>query len=184
MTVVPATAFETGVLSSKHERLVLDIDHYADRAGITPTHIWTSAKTSLSEPDVKYLTKCLKLAQEGIPGAVYEGTKDYTEQMALMAGALIRAFVDARVMTVAQVLEAIDDGDHPEATVLFIPNFFSLHEFSKYDMKKAAALGDLLTHRAMRHEPTVIKVDSINDMFSRFGAHAVGLIEKMVHQEL
>lgn len=181
--MVPPIAFESGVLDkTKHGRLVLDIDQYAKRAGIAPECIWTSAKDNLSPQEVKYLQKCLMLAHQDTPGLVYSGDGDVSWRFCLMVGALIRAFVDARSMTAMEVVDQITHGDHPEATVLFVPNFFSAVEFGKFDMRRASALGDMLVYRAAHHLPTVIKVDSLSGVSDRFGSHVGGIIKKMVHQ--
>lgn len=185
MTVVPVQAFDGVLDRMKHGRLVLDIDNFANRAGIAPECIWTSAKTApaISNDDLSYLQKCLVLAREKhIPGLVYTGTSDVTEKFSLMCGALVRAFVDARLMTMMEVVDLVTKGEQPEATVLFVPNFYATNDFGKFDMRKSSALGDMLVHRAAHHLPTVLKVDTMKDLHEKFGSHVKGIFEKMVHQ--
>lgn len=180
MTVVPVEAFQSGVLNAqKHERLILDIDRYARRAGIAPQYIWTSAVQELSAPEVEYLQKCLMLAKNGTPGLVYEGAGDPSERMAIMAGALVRAFVDARLMPAMQVFEYVGDGEYPEATVLLIPNFHVEAATGKYDTKKIAALGDVLCKRAVLGLPTIIKIDNAVSAGNRFGQQVAGIMHRM-----
>jgi hypothetical protein len=169
-THVPVEAFERKVLDhNRHGPIVGDIDHYARRAGIAPHHIWTRASLKLGPDEIKYLKQCRSLAATGKVGAYYIGEKEIVSHMALMVGALVRALVDARMMMVRQIVEMADDGDDPEATVLFIPNFYMVDEFGKYDSRKIAALMDLLYSRAARSQPTVIHLSDHKMAAETFG---------------
>jgi hypothetical protein len=174
-----AEALASGVLDPVvHAVLVQDLPRYADRAGIDPKYIWTSALTGfLTQNEISYLRRCRLLAHDhGVFGLCYAGAGDVTHKFSLMAGALVRAFVDARVMTAQQVLDEVKEGGHPEATVLLVPNFFSRSEFGRFDTSRAAVLGDLLCHRAARGEQTVIHVDSPEECKLKLGPRVAALI--------
>src|SRR5438045_2038671 len=101
-------------------------------------------------------------AENGIVGAYYVDTPDIMEHFALMTGALVRAFVDARMFTVQEITDMMVDGGPPDATILFIPNFFTPRDFGKYDSKKIAALMDLLYSRAAHGLLTVVAIQAPN----------------------
>jgi hypothetical protein len=183
MTIVPVNAFENegGILNARHVRLALDIDRYAERAGIEPHYIWTPARTTLEQEEIAYLVHLGKHSRDGQVGLVYEGAVDVTHRMSIMAGALIRAFIDARVMAASQVENHVMYGEYPEATVLFIPNFFSDSDFGKFDSKRVAALADLLFQRSARGEQTVISVDSITSAAAKLGGKVGSIMNRMFH---
>jgi hypothetical protein len=176
-TQVPAVAFQQKVLDlNRHGPIVLDIDHYARRAGIAPRHIWTPALPKLGPNEIKYLKQWRSLPAKGVVGAYYVAEKDIVSHMAVMVGALVRAFVDARMMTVRDIVEMVDDGEEPDATVLFIPNFYMAPEYGRYESRKIAALMDLLYSRAARTIPTVIHLSDRKSATEAFGEAFLGLL--------
>jgi len=51
-------------------------------------------------------------------------TKSIMDRFSAMAATCLRNYVSAKVMTLQDVLAALDDGDMPQPSVLLIPNFF------------------------------------------------------------
>lgn len=182
----PADVFEKKILDPlKHARLLKNIEHYAGLAGVAPSYIWTSVVGHLDENEVDYLRYCGRIAKEGkSAGLLYVTKDDLTEKFSLMTGALVRAFVDARMQTSAQIVEQMKAGEESEATVLFIPNFFSEAEFGKYDSYKCAALGELLSRRIARGLQTVIRVESLEKAKSHLSTSVIDLLSnKFVNTE-
>jgi hypothetical protein len=176
-THVPAEAFKQKVLDSgRHQRLVMNIEHYASRAGISPHHIWTAARKTFGPAEIDYLEQSISRAATGVVGAYYVGENDIVSHMARMVGALVREFVDARMMTVQDIVKLDEDGEEPDATVLFIPNFYMAHEYGKYDSRKIAVLMDLLYSRAARSQPTVIHLSDKTKAIVTFGKTLPGLL--------
>jgi aspartate carbamoyltransferase catalytic subunit len=79
-------------------------------------------------------------------------------------------------MTVRDIVEMADDGEEPDATVLFIPNFYMAHEYGRYESTKIAALMDLLYSRAARSKPTVIHLSDTKGATEAFGEMLSGLL--------
>jgi len=178
MIRVPAKAFEDGILDPvKHARLILELERFADRAGIDPKWVWTSAVKELNQNLISYLRKCLVLAREKNQyGIVFIGKDDMTNVMSSMAGALIRSFVDGRLMSAQTIADLVLEGEQPDATVLFCPNFFAAEEFGRFDNRKISALGDMLTYRVSRGLQTVIHVDDMAKFKQKFGGRVTDLI--------
>jgi hypothetical protein len=94
-----------------------------------------------------------------------------------MAAALVRAFVDARVMTAGAVVDSARDGG-VVATVLLIPNLYSPEEVGKFDQVKVGVLGDVLTSRAAEGLQTVVWVHSMEGVLKSFGQRVHVLLTK------
>jgi hypothetical protein len=181
MIPIPEEAFKNGLLDPlKHNRLILELERFCERCGIAPKWFWTPAVGFLNQNLVSYLRKCLVLAQAEKPiyGICFVGKADMTDVMSSMAGVLMRVFVDGRLMSAQTIADLVLDGEQPEATVLFCPNFFATEEYGRFDTKKISALGDILTYRVARGLQTVIHVDDMAKFKVRFGGRVVDLVEK------
>lgn len=181
--VVPEAAFNSGVLDGvRHMHLLADLEYYAERAGVDPHYIWTPAASQLTKEEISYLRRCLVLAKtENVSGLVYTCPGDVTKRFAVMCAALLRAFVDARLMTAQQVVESVKSTGGPEATVLFIPNFYSAMEIGKFDNARVAALGDVLCNRAALGLQTVIHVADVKSVKDKLGGRVASILETMRH---
>jgi hypothetical protein len=162
---------------SLHPTLEAEAAHYALRAGIDKTALYKPAIGVLEADVIEYLKKIKILAKEGMLGLALLG-EDKTQHMVTMTAALVRALVDARLMTAAEVLAELKNGGHPEATVLLIPNLFSAEESGKFDQQRHQALGDVITHRAARGMQTVIGIDSMAKFKAAFGERVYSLLSK------
>ncbi len=171
-------AFETKVLDRiKHGRLIVEAERLAQRAGIDPTWICTTALT-LGQNEISYLRQCRKIAREkNVLGLVYYTKEDLNSRFSLMVGALIRMFIDAQMKTVQDIVYLVEDGDRVEADVLFIPNFFVTESFGKYESRKVAALSEVLTHRSALCQQTVIRIDDKEEFVKRYGASLHNMVE-------
>ena len=179
MIPIPEEAFKNGVLDPlKDDRLIVDLERLCERCGIAPRWFWTPAVGYLNQNLVSYLRRCLVIGEEGICGICFTGKDHTTDIMSSMAGALMRCSVDGRLMSSQTIADLVLDGEQPEATVLFVPNFFAAEEFGRFDTKKISALGDMLTYRAARGLQTVIHVDDMAKFKTKFGGRTVSIIEK------
>jgi hypothetical protein len=181
MIPIPVEAFKNSVLDPlKHNRLILELDRYCERCGINPKWFWTPAVGFLNQNLISYLRKCLVLSQAEKPiyGICFYGKNDMTDVMSSMAGALMRCFVDGRLMSAQTITDLVLDGEQPEATVLFCPNFFAAEEYGRFDTRKISALGDMLTYRVARGLQTVVHIDDMAKFKTKFGGRVLDLIEK------
>ena len=162
-----ADPYHSGVLDKAvHERLVANLPHYVREAGISPHWVWTRLSETCGDDVVDYVRRINGHRTGGaIQGlALFRKPKskaDPAEQMSAIAGALLRNFVNARVMTLLNVLDALDDGEALSATCLLIPNFcLNTVEMGgkgdKLPAFKIQALYDLLVRRASAGRQTVV----------------------------
>lgn len=164
-------AFESKVLDPDvHLRLVQDIDHWAAVAQIPPHMIWTPLHVNCTENEIKWVTQIEHHREKGRGGLIYEGAWDKIGQrMQAIAGACVRNFIDARVMTAQQVLEAIGRDETPEASVLLVPNFYVKAKKPHLSAWEAGRLYSLLLERHAQSKLTVAYVQSMQDLTNEFG---------------
>lgn len=159
-------AYRSGVLRpDKHARMVADVDRWAERAGVPAAAILTHLSEYVDEPERAWVMEVVKARLGALPrGLVYVGRwRDVDRRMAGIAGAMVRNFIDARVMSAHQVVE-----DPPDCRVLLIPNF---HPGGKGRMAswKASELADVVLDRARNGKATVLHVDALEDVRADYG---------------
>jgi hypothetical protein len=117
--------YETGMLDPNvHHRLVADIERYARAARITPEWIWRPITDVCSAEETAWARQFRFHQGEGRSGLIYVGRDpcpQIEDRLAAIAGALIRNFIDARVLTLLHLLDAIHDGEIPEFACLLVP---------------------------------------------------------------
>ena len=176
-------AYKSGVLQkAHHERLVANIDGFARDAGIQPFWIWTPLAETVSAAEIDYVREFRRHRVEGkVQGLAYfrVTTKAEPERhMAALAGALVRNFVRARVMTLGKVLDAMAKHEEVEATCLLIPNFhLSKNEGGNIASWQVQHLHDLLVQRGQSGLQTVVYVSDFDSLRHDYGFALSRLIE-------
>jgi hypothetical protein len=171
-----ADPYETKVLKRDvHDRLVKNLTNYAEDAGIQKHWVWTPLVDHVSAVEFDYVKTFPKIRSEGMVKGLVLTRKtaeaDPYERMSAMAGAFVRNFIRARMMTVQHVLGLLKDGDAPVATVLLIPNFFhSKDEGGSIPQWQASHLYDLLLQRASEGKQTVLYATDIGEMGTTYGS--------------
>jgi hypothetical protein len=119
-----APYYEPDVLKyEKHWRMVQNISFYAEQAGIPEYFIYNSSLDILSDAEIEYLTGFKGLPSQGVSGAVYEGSEGFIDKMYSMVGLLTRRFIDAKFITLQDLVSAITKGNPPKSKLICIPNF-------------------------------------------------------------
>lgn len=172
--------YATGVLVEEvHHRLVADIEHIAEDAAIQPHWIWTPLNEVAGDSVVSWVKGFRKHHMSGVTGLVLYGPKPQKAlaHMSAIAGALLRNFIHAQVMTSAQVYDRLKNGDPPNPTCLLIPNFFLGESHGiKLASWEIAALQDLLMERHLRGASTVVYATNLDAMASEYGSAVSQLI--------
>jgi hypothetical protein len=171
-------AYATEVLDPVvHDRLVADLDHYAHQAGIQPHYIWTPLANTCNAMEVAWIRSFLSEEKDGLILSGPNPDPSIESQLSAMAGALVRNFINARVMTLNQFLDATGSGNTPDQTCLFIPNFFVEKgtagagvSGSSLPAWRLNLLLDGLTSRALDGNKTVIYVSDPKQMRMEYGA--------------
>lgn len=170
-------AYATAVLNPEvHGRLVNDIENVAHRAGIPITMVWTSATEYCDEPELDYTRHLTQHALEGRYGLLYTGKKfgkgvtPISMRMMALAGACVRNYIDARVMTVQDVLALVKKDVPLTCTVLLIPNFFlSKEQGGNIPSWQVSGLLSLLLNRMAAGLQTYVYIDDLSDMAAQYG---------------
>ncbi len=168
--------YASGVLNPDvHARLVADMANIAAEAGIPAHWIATPLAQTCGPAEVAWARHYRFHGPNGRSGLVLGGKHmepDAETRMAALAGALLRNFVSARVMTLHELLARAHDGQAPEASCLLVPNFFA----GRAAGAKAAAghwrfavLLDVLLARHAAGRQTVLHVSDMPGMGAEYG---------------
>jgi hypothetical protein len=166
------TTIDSKVLDAKvHGRLIADLRRIARRANVAPRAITTPMAEVCSPAEVEWVKGLREHMREGIAGLMLVGNPERIEErMAAIAGACIRNFVDARVMSLQEVLAHMKAGDMPKPTVLLVPNFFVPYEKGGSVAKwEVSALLGLLMDRYSAGVLTIVYVDNVPLLGREYG---------------
>jgi hypothetical protein len=176
-------AYDSGILSREdHSRLVQNLEHYAQKANILDLMILNKMSFfACTEAEIDYTKAIKRMAAKGNYGLIYTGkeTSPVITRMMAVAGACLRNFVDAKVVTLQELLSDIKEGNHPEARVLLIPNFF----INRADGGKIAEwhipeLLHLLYSRMMKGQQTFLYVSDFDALRKNYGDPIANHLEK------
>lgn len=162
---VPKQVYEAGILDpGVHGRMLMDLDRVTTQAGIPVSAIWTPLSKVCTLPvEIQWTKRFWLHAQSGVSGLLYLGTgfqPPVIERFFALAGALVRNFVDARVMTVQDVIERRSGGDPMLFSALLIPNFCLGGNVGKLTDWKMSELSGLLLERFSAGKQTVLYAES------------------------
>ena len=87
-----------------------------------------------------------------------------------VAGACLRNFVEAKVMTIQELLSDLKAGDPPDVTVLLVPNFFiEKSEGGKIADWHIAELLGVLYARVAKGQQTFLYVSNFDSLRKTYG---------------
>jgi hypothetical protein len=171
-------AIEAGLIDEvAHIQLLSDIAGYTRTAGIPEHFVWTSATDYCGEDEIEYISSIKKSLTdrdgENI-GMVYVGDVDgapINERMMSIAGVCLRNYINAKVMTVQAVLDALKQQTMPtNVSVLLIPNFFSSRaDGGRIAEWEIANLLGLLYQRQQDGKHTVMHVSNLKELGKEYG---------------
>jgi len=181
MTALAPDPYATGVLKEDvHDMLVKNLSNYSREAGIHPRWVWTPLSQTCSSDVVDYVKMFNIYRSEGVRHGImftraFDGQGKPDEQLAAIAGALMRNFIKPRFMTLHSVLEALDGGDPINETCLLIPNFClsKAEAGGKGDALpgfKIQKLYDLLVKRGNLGLQTMLYVTSLDHLSEEYGS--------------
>lgn len=173
-STIQEKAYASQVLDPEvHGRLVADIENVARAANIPMHLIWTSSKEYCNASELEYLRHLPTHASNGVFGYVYSGKVEghpVPLRMMAMAGCCVRNFINAKVMTVQEVLSALKKDAMPSPTVLLIPNFFiGKEQGGSIPAWQVSGLLGLLLNRQSEELQTIVYVESMADMAVQYG---------------
>jgi hypothetical protein len=176
MSAVLKTALETGIADPVyHERLMSDIHGVAKTANIPESYVWTSIHKYCEAAEVKYVSEIKRHmdSEDPVFGMVYRGKIEgspINDRMMSIAGMCLRNYINAKVMTLQEVLASIKNSDMPSPTVLLIPNFYLSKGSGGHiaDWEVSSLIG-LLYKRQQEEQQTVVYVGDWDGMKLDYG---------------
>ena len=126
--VLREQAIESGLIDTfTHEMLLADIQGVLRQANIPEKFVWTSIHEYCEADEIDYVATLNDKNAEAI-GMVYVGNitgASVNDRMMAIAGTCLRNYINAKVMTVQDVILSLKTDSMPSnVSVLLIPNFF------------------------------------------------------------
>lgn len=149
---------------SRHARLIQDIDHICAIARVPRLYVETSMKQHCDAAEIEYVVN-FRVYRASVAGLVIAEKDNPDTRCMAICGALVRNFIDARVYSVTDVLEAVQGQDVPEPTVMLIPNLY-VPSLPKW---KSSLLYDVFLRRLSGNLPTVVAVESMMNLRKDYG---------------
>lgn len=160
-----------GLLDAKeHSRIIADFERVCTIAGIQGHFLYESMTTYCGPIEVDWVKKFWKHKSAGVPGLLLRGVSRPDTRCQSMAAALVRNFVDARVIPLNTLLEAASNGSIPPSpTVLLIPNLFMSAMGKSVPAWRVQVMYDLLLDRSIKSKPTVAYVEDLDGVVKMYG---------------
>lgn len=168
---IPDEVFEIGILNREyHDRLLADLKRFANKAGIPPEFVWSKMSKYCTDDDMTWVRKMREGKDNGL---VYVGTGfdvPVEDKMMAIAGACLRNYIDAQVMSVQEISARLKNDNMPNCTVCLVPNFaMSSLDLASVAPWQAAALLGWLYSRMAKNLKTVLYVGSFNSLDKEYG---------------
>lgn len=183
-SALEAKAYASGVLKPEyHERLVANLENFAQDAGIQPHWIWTALPKQFSAAEIDYVRRFRQHSLDGkVSGLCYVGKAQafaIEQHMAALAGCFVRNFIRARVMTLGNVIEDAAATRLPDYSAILIPNFFlksaDVGTVAKWQLQ---TIHDVLLERQFGARQTILYVSDMNLLAKEYGSAFQRLIEE------
>lgn len=149
-----------------HAPLLRNLDNIASSANIPVTMMYTSMIGVCSAQELDYVRGIRK--EQQYEGLVYVGEstgQPIRTRMMVVAATLLRNFINAKVMTMQEVIGCLRVDKMPRPSVLLIPNFFEGGEQKVPDWQVGLVL-DMLYTRGNSSQHTFLYVSDMQDLKS------------------
>jgi hypothetical protein len=156
-----------------HDPLISQLQFIAEQARIPESYIrHVGAKEYCTEPEMVWIRNAKKNLKENDMGMIFHGPQVHSisKKMLAIGATLTRNYIDARVYTLAEVLDSLDSRSEepPDCTVLIIPDFC----VADYDIPKRLVhkLYGFLINRFVTKKGMIAYIDSYEVMANKYGA--------------
>lgn len=152
----------------RHARLIADFDQICAVANVPRKYVRESMTNVCDSAEIDYVVN-FKLYRESYPGFIIVGKSQSEERCMAIAGALVRNFIDARVVTLTSLLDATENHEVPEPTVMVIPNLYMKSYGKTLPAWKVSAVYDVLVSRWTANKPTVMALECLKGLEQSYG---------------
>lgn len=154
----------------EHGRILADFDNVCATAGVQGRFLKESMTEYCSAVEVDWVKKFRQYRAEGCPGLLLEGVARPDTRCQAIAAALVRNFLDARVIPLNTLMDLMGDGGPPSPSVLVIPNLYTVASAKNMPAWRVGAVYDLLLNRATQSKPSVVYVENLKSLIGVYGA--------------
>lgn len=154
----------------EHSRIIANFEHVCTVGGIQGHFLYESMTKRCGPGEVDWVQRFWAFKKEGCPGLLLHGITNPDTRCQAITAALIRNYIDARVIPVNTLLDGIQDHQVPSPTVLVIPNLYLCLSFKSSPSWRAQALYDLLLERSIKSKLTVAYVEDLQSLRGVYGA--------------
>jgi len=161
----------TGLLDAKeHSRIIADFERVCTTAGIQGHFLYESMTKYCGPIEVDWVKRFWTHKMQGVAGLALVGVTRPDTRCQSIAAALVRNYVDARVIPVNTLIESTMNGNHPpQPTVLLVPNLFMSAMGKNVPAWRVQAMYDLLLERSTKSKPTVVYVEDMVKLVGVYG---------------
>lgn len=157
-----------------HERIIKDMDHVVAVANIPKNFLDRSMLDTCGDQEVAWVRDFNRTRGE-VAGLVLHNQSNADTRCMLIVAALVRNFVDARIVSLSTLL---DSGDPPDPTVMVIPNFYQKSFGKTLPAWKVSHLHDVLISRFTASKPTVLVVEDFNALAMSYGQGTADFLQQ------
>ncbi len=145
-----------------HAKLIANLAKISYESNVPVTFITQSAKDYCTQVQLDWLKDYKNKTNLCLVG---DSTSTPETQCAALAAALIRNYIDAKMVTLQSILkdEVLD------ANVLFVPNFYRTSDSKALAEWQCSLLYDFLSCRFMAGKRTVLHIDNLDAMAKAYG---------------
>ena len=153
----------------RHHRLIQGLDKVCEVANVPPQYVHQSMIGVCGPQEVEWVRRLHELKREGVAGLVLDGVSNSQGRCFAIAGALLRNFKDARVISLNTLLSASEKDEMPDPTILLIPNLYLKSYGKTMTAWRLQAIYDLLLARMASSKSTVVFVEDFAAMTAEYG---------------
>lgn len=151
-----------------HQRLIQDMQHVCQTANVPPIYVHQSMRGVCTPTEISWVQNFRSHQAMGT-GLMLLGSESPEARIMSIAGALLRNYIDARVLSVTNLLSMRESASLPDCTVMLVPNLYLRASGKGLPAWKVQLLYDTLLSRMASGKPTVVYVEDIDALASEFG---------------
>lgn len=174
-----AKYYASGVLNyDTHSRMIPNIEFYAKQAGIPEQFIYTASDKILTERDLKYLNSWGHLGEKNLCGAYFtKASERYIERMQMIVAVVLRNMIDAKVITVQNLVKELKNGNPVDSKLVCIPNLcISKHQGGDIaTWELSSVVGWLLQRQGLGYQ-TVVYIEDVKYIEAQYGTIIAELV--------
>lgn len=158
----------------EHQRLLADLENVCEVANVPRTYVHQSMAQHCGAAEIEWVRNFRQNRIDGVGGLCLTGPNGETRAMAI-CGALLRNFIDARIVSVNQLIAAGVTGNSkpveiPDPSVLIVPNLYVSTHGKAMTSWQIQSLYDTFLGRLTANRPSVVYIESMSGLADAYGA--------------